>query len=152
MVIETQFDLSEALTAIRAVRSVCDLPIICSFSYDRGSRTMMGLKPQQVAEALNQNDDVFAIGVNCGKSLEDNVQVLQVLREKSEKPLWFKPNAGAPQTDGEGSLYYPTTPQQVGDAAQTWIENGAAFVGGCCGTSPEHLAAIATTAHSNKKD
>ncbi len=141
LVIETQYDLNEALTAIRAVRSFSDIVLICSFSYDRGTRTMMGLKPTQVTEALNETD-VFAIGVNCGKSLESNLAVLETLHGLTQKALWFKPNAGAPETDGSGSVQYRISPQVMGDHAAIWVAKGARFIGGCCGTSPQHLAAI----------
>lgn len=141
LVIETQYDLNEALAAIRAVRSISDIALICSFSYDRGTRTMMGLKPAQVAEALNETD-VVAIGVNCGKSLESNLEVLDTLNTLTDKFLWFKPNAGAPETDGAGSVRYNISPEDMGSNAQLWLSKGARFIGGCCGTSPEHLAAI----------
>jgi len=141
LVVETQYDLNEALAAIRAVRSISDIALICSFSYDRGTRTMMGLKPNQVVEALKETD-VFAIGVNCGKSLETNLQVLETLRSITDKPLWFKPNAGAPETDETGGLHYHIAPEDMGSQAKEWVTKGARFVGGCCGTSPQHLAAI----------
>jgi methionine synthase I (cobalamin-dependent) len=90
---------------------------------------------------LNETD-VFAIGVNCGKSLETNLQVLQTLKELTDKFLWFKPNAGAPQTDETGQVHYHISPAAMGEQAKEWVTSGARFVGGCCGTSPEHLAAI----------
>lgn len=146
LVIETQYDLNEALTAILAVRSISDIAIVCSFSYDRGTRTMMGTRPNQVAETLNQTD-VFAIGINCGKSLEANLEVLEILKPLTDKPIWFKPNAGAPEADGEGNVHYHISPEDFGNQANLWVEKGARFVGGCCGTSPEHLAAIRQNIH-----
>lgn len=141
LVIETQYDLSEAMTAIRAVRSISNIALVCSFSYDRGTRTMMGLRPNQVTDALNETD-VFAIGVNCGKSLQTNLEVLETYKSLTEKRLWFKPNAGSPETDGKGSVVYHISPEEMGSQAREWVSKGANFVGGCCGTSPEHLAAI----------
>jgi 5-methyltetrahydrofolate--homocysteine methyltransferase len=142
LVIETQFDLSEAQAAVRAIRSFSDIALICSFSFDRGKRTMMGVKPQQVVEAF-ANSHIQAIGVNCGKSLEANFEVLKELKSMTDLPIWFKPNAGAPETDGQGSIHYHITPAEMGEQAKLWVENGAKIVGGCCGTSPEHLRAIA---------
>lgn len=141
LVIETQYDLKEALTALRAVRSISDIALACSFSYDRGTHTMMGLKPSQAAEAL-KDTDVFAIGVNCGKSLETNLEVLETLRTLTDKLLWFKPNAGAPEADETGNVHYHISPEDMGTQAKKWVSSGARFVGGCCGTSPDHLAAI----------
>lgn len=142
LVIETQFDLNEAKAAIRGARSVTDLPLVCSFSYDRGVRTMMGVKPAQMAAEL-AGDGVVALGVNCGRSLEDNLKVLQDLRQAADLPIWFKPNAGLPHNDVEGTLQYEVTPEMMAAQVPLWIESGAKLVGGCCGTSPEHLKAIA---------
>jgi 5-methyltetrahydrofolate--homocysteine methyltransferase len=143
LVIETQFDLNEAQAAVRAVRSLdSEIALVCSFSYDRGVRTMMGVKPFQMAEIFNELS-VDALGINCGKSLEDNLSVLKTLKENTNKPIWFKPNAGLPTSSPDGSTNYDVTPEMMGALVPEWIEAGARLVGGCCGTSPEHLAAIA---------
>ena len=149
LVIETQFDLNEAQAAVRAVRSVdLEIALVCSFSYDRGVRTMMGVKPFQMADIFNEMA-VDALGVNCGKSLEDNLAVLKTLKENTAKPIWFKPNAGLPTSNPDGSTSYDVTPEMMGAQASVWIEAGARLVGGCCGTSPEHLAAIAGVVKGN---
>lgn len=145
LVIETQFDLNEALAAVRAARSVSDLPVVCSFSYDRGTRTMMGVKPAQVGKELS-GTGVTALGINCGRSLDDNLKALNELRQSTDLPIWFKPNAGMPRTNENNQLVYDVTPEKMGEAVAQWIEAGASLVGGCCGTSPEHLAAIARAA------
>ena len=142
LVIETQFDLNEAKAAIRGARSVTDLPLVCSFSYDRGTRTMMGVKPAQVGKEL-ADAGVSALGINCGRSLDDNLKALQELRQATDLPLWFKPNAGMPRTDDNGKLIYDVTPEMMAAQVPQWIEAGARLIGGCCGTSPEHLKAIA---------
>lgn len=145
LVIETQFDLTEAQAAVRAVRSVSDLPLVCSFSYDRGTRSMMGVKPAQMGKELS-GSGVTALGINCGRSLDDNLKALNELRQATDLPIWFKPNAGMPRTDENNQLVYDVTPEQMGEAVAQWVEAGAHLVGGCCGTSPEHLAAIARAA------
>jgi len=142
LVIETQFDLNEALAAVRGVKSVTDLPLVCSFSYDRGTRTMMGLRPAQAAQAL-AGAGLAAIGINCGRSLEDNRRALDELRAATDLPIWFKPNAGLPHSDAEGRMIYDVTPAMMGEQVAGWVAGGAVLVGGCCGTSPEHLRAIA---------
>jgi 5-methyltetrahydrofolate--homocysteine methyltransferase len=148
LVIETQFDLTEAQAAVRAVRSLdSEIALVCSFSYDRGVRTMMGVKPAQMAEFFNEMA-VDALGINCGKSLDDNLAVLKTLKENTSKPIWFKPNAGLPTANPDGNTSYDVSPQMMGDQAKTWIAEGARLVGGCCGTSPEHLAEIATKVRS----
>ena len=142
LAIETQFDLGEAKAAIQGVRSVSDLPLICSFSYDRGRRTMMGVSPTQAARQL-ADLGVDAIGINCGRSLEENLQNLVELRQVTSLPIWFKPNAGLPQVDEQNRTSYSVTPAEMGAQAPAWLAAGAQIIGGCCGTTPEHLAQIA---------
>ena len=146
LVIETQFDLNEAKTAIRGAQSVTDLPLICSFSYDRGTRTMMGVKPSQMGKELSEMN-LSALGINCGRSLEDNLKALRELKQSTDLPIWFKPNAGLPRVDENnnlsGEVIYDVTPEMMAAQVAVWIEAGASLVGGCCGTSPEHLTAIA---------
>ena len=142
LAIETQFDLGEAKAAIQGVRSVTELPLVCSFSYDRGKRTMMGVSPTQAARQL-ADLGIDLIGINCGRSLEENLQNLVELRQTTSLPIWFKPNAGLPQIDANNRTTYSLTPAEMGDLVPAWLEAGAQIVGGCCGTSPEHLAYIA---------
>ncbi len=145
LVIETQFDLTEAQMAIEGVRAVSELPLICSFSFDRGTRTMMGVKPAQIGQLLPELG-VNAIGINCGRSLDDNLKALQELRSVTDLPIWFKPNAGLPELDEEGHPVYSLTPELMGARVCDWLEAGANIVGGCCGTSAEHLRQIALAA------
>ena len=145
LVIETQFDLGEAKAAIQGVRSVSSLPLVCSFSYDRGRRTMMGLSPAQAARQVGELG-IDVIGINCGRSLDENLQNLSELRQATNLPIWFKPNAGLPQVDAEGNTFYTVTPAEMGALVPAWLQAGAQVVGGCCGTSPEHLAHIARAA------
>ena len=148
LAIETQFDLSEAKAAIQGVRSVTDLPLVCSFSYDRGKRTMMGVSPTQAARQLaDLGTDL--IGINCGRSLEENLQNMVELRQATSLPIWFKPNAGLPQIDENNRTSYSLTPGEMGALGPVWLEAGAQVVGGCCGTSPEHLAHIAQAVKMN---
>lgn len=142
LVIETQFDLTEAKAAVRAARSVSDLPLVCSFSYDRGTRTMMGVKPSQMAREL-EDMGLSALGINCGRSLDDNMKALGELRAATTLPIWFKPNAGMPRTTENNELVYDVSPADMGEQVASWVQAGARLVGGCCGTSPEHLATIA---------
>ena len=147
IVIETQFDLNEATAAVQGVRSVDqDIPLVCSFSFDRGTHTMMGVSPEVFAEKITALD-VDVLGINCGRSLSENLEALKQLRQVTEKPIWFKPNAGLPEVDDEGRSCYAVSPKEMGALAPEWIEAGAQIVGGCCGTSPDHLAEIAKAAH-----
>jgi 5-methyltetrahydrofolate--homocysteine methyltransferase len=140
--VETQFDLNEVKIAIETIQRVSSRPIVCSFSYDRGTRTMMGVKPSQTATEL-AGFGLSAIGINCGKSLEDNLNALIELRQATQLPIWFKPNAGMPKLDADGKPVYEVSPEDMGNQVQKWIDAGANIIGGCCGTSPAHLKSIA---------
>jgi 5-methyltetrahydrofolate--homocysteine methyltransferase len=142
LVIETQFDMGEIKAAIDAARSVSSLPLVVSLSYDRGIRTMMGISPTQAGKELEKLP-VDIVGINCGRSIEENYQNLRELRQVTTKPIWFKPNAGLPHIDANGKLVYDVTPEVMGQQVQSWLEAGAQIIGGCCGTSPGHLKEIA---------
>lgn len=142
LVLETFFALEEATAAIEGVQSVSKLPLIVSFSFDQGTRTMMGLTPTQVAKTMAPLG-IAALGANCGRSLDEMIQVVQeYVAANTSLPLWIKPNAGLPRMDGDISVY-DTTPETMGEYAKKFIAAGAKIVGGCCGSSPAHVAAIA---------
>lgn len=142
LIIETQFDLGEATAAYEGARGATDLPIILSFSFDMGTNTMMGLKAAQVAKEVTAlGADI--VGVNCGRSLDENFINLQEMRAATHLPIWMKPNAGLPRMTDDDVAIYDVTPEMMGEAAERWLEAGAQIVGGCCGTSPDHLRKIA---------
>ena len=146
-VIETHFALDEAGAAIEGVKQVSDLPIVISFSFDRGVRTMMGVKPTQVVKAFKAMG-VAAVGANCGTTLENMEKIVQeYAATDSGLFIWAKPNAGLP-TVVNGIATYDVSPQQMADAALRNVELGARIAGGCCGSTPEHVAAIARAVKS----
>lgn len=145
LVIETMFDMAEATAAIEGARARTSLPIVCCFSYDMGAATMMGLRPAQVAQELTALG-VDVIGVNCGKSLVDNLTALQAVRAATDKPIWMKPNAGLPRMGADDKAVYDVTPEEMGAQARLWVQAGARVIGGCCGTTPERLREIAKAA------
>ena len=141
LVIETQFSMDEARAGFEAVRKVSDLPVVVSFSYDRGTRTMMGVKPSQAAMAFAELG-VAMIGVNCGTTLDNALLVLKEYREAAPTlPAWVKPNAGLPRMEGLRAVY-DVTPDQMGEFAQAAVRMGAKVVGGCCGSTPAHIGAV----------
>ena len=147
--IETQFDLGEIKAAVKGARSASKLPLVVSISYDRGKRTMMGVSPSQAAREL-QELPIDMLGINCGHSLEENLQNLVELRSATTKPIWFKPNAGLPRIDSSGNTIYEITPDGMGSQVPAWLAAGAQVVGGCCGTSPEHLVEISSQVASQR--
>ena len=147
LLLETFFALEEAQAAIDGVQRASKLPLVVSFSYDQAGKTMMGLSPTQVARALAPRG-VAAIGANCGKSLEEMEKVLSEYAALNlGVPLWIKPNAGLPRMDGDHSVY-DLTPAMMGEAIARFVKMGARIVGGCCGNTPAHVAAIARAARS----
>ena len=142
LVIETMFAFEEADAAFKAARSITDLPIVVSFSYDRGVRTMMGVKP---ADMIKHYKEMGAslVGANCGTTLENMEKVAQEYAAAEPGfPLWAKPNAGLPRMV-EDATVYDVLPAQMGEFALKYMALGARVVGGCCGNTPEHIAAIA---------
>jgi methionine synthase I (cobalamin-dependent) len=143
LVIETMSDLEEAQLAVRAAVET-GLPVVACMVYDSGKekdRTMMGHTPEQAAEALTKaGADV--IGANCGQGIAGFVSICQRLRAGTGRPIWIKPNAGLPRVV-DGRACYDTTPQEFASHVPALIEAGAAFIGGCCGTSPTFIAALA---------
>jgi len=108
----------------------------------------MGLSPTAMVEAIGPLG-VVAIGANCGRSLDDMAAVVKELAAaKGGLPMWVKPNVGLPRMDGDVARY-DTTPAQMAAFTARFIQMGAQVVGGCCGTSPEHLAAIANVARQS---
>jgi 5-methyltetrahydrofolate--homocysteine methyltransferase len=141
LVLETFFALEEALWAVDGIRSVTELPLIVSFSFDQGTRTMMGVRPADVVAAFEPLG-VAAIGANCGRSLEDNDTVVHEFLRATSVPVWIKPNAGVPHVVGD-SVVYEADPETLAAHVADYARQGARIVGGCCGTTSEYTAAIA---------
>ncbi len=142
LVLETFFSLDEGLWALEGIQSASDLPLVVSYSYDQGTKTMMGLSPTQVVEAFAPLG-IAAIGANCGKSLADtDVIVEELVAAADGLPLWVKPNAGVPRMVGD-AVIYDAGPEDLAEHVRGYVARGARIVGGCCGSTPEHIAAIA---------
>jgi 5-methyltetrahydrofolate--homocysteine methyltransferase len=142
IVIETMSDLVEARLAIEAARST-GLPVVACMVFDAGKnrdRTMMGVTPEQAAEELTAaGADV--IGANCGIGIEGYIPICSTLAAATIRPIWIKANAGLPELEN-GQVVYRTTPEEFAGHVSSLVEAGATFVGGCCGTSPQFIAAI----------
>ena len=144
LLIETMFAFEEATAAFEGARSVTDLPIVISFSYDRGTRSMMGVKPKDVIRKYSEMGATL-VGANCGTTL-DNMEavVKEYVDTVPDFPLWVKPNAGVPHMDIETEQgVYDMGPEDMAEFSKKYVALGAKVVGGCCGNTPEHIAAIA---------
>ena len=141
LLIETMSDLGEAQAAIDGARRVTDLPIVCTFSFDTHGRTMMGLKPETVAEQIGPL--VEGVGANCGRDPAEFPTFLQAMRSAAPNALlWAKPNAGLPRVVGDETVY-DATPAYMGQVALELCQAGAQIIGGCCGTTPDHIEVMA---------
>jgi 5-methyltetrahydrofolate--homocysteine methyltransferase len=142
LLIETMSDLSEARAAIEGTRRSTQLPLFCTFSFDTRGRTMMGVRPKQVAQELGML--LLGTGANCGRDPDEYMGFLHEMREAAPQTiLWAKPNAGLPRLGRNGQIIYDAAPQVLGELTPLLVEAGAQIVGGCCGTTPAHIAAMA---------
>jgi 5-methyltetrahydrofolate--homocysteine methyltransferase len=142
LLLETMFCQIEAGAAIDGVRRATDLPFVLAFSFDRGTRTMMGTTTAEVV-ALAVEQGAAAVGANCGTSLENMSAIVAELTAAAPGlPLWIKPNAGLPRMTGDSAVY-DVTPDDFAQAARDYVAAGARVVGGCCGSTPDHVRAIA---------
>mgnify|MGYP003575572126 FL=1 len=144
ILIETMFAFEETTAAFEGARSVTDLPIVVSFSYDRGTRSMMGVKPKDVIKRYSEMGAAL-VGANCGTTLENMEAVVKEYAATTPNfPLWVKPNAGVPRMDIQTEQgVYDMSPEDMAAFSLKYVELGAKVVGGCCGNTPEHVAAIA---------
>jgi 5-methyltetrahydrofolate--homocysteine methyltransferase len=145
--IETMSDLAEMRAAIEGVRRATpDAPIFATLSFDTGGRTMMGVRPQQAAELL-RSLGVAAMGANCGREIEETAAAVRAMRTVApEVPVMIKPNAGLPRIE-QGQPIYDLTPEALATYARQWAAEGFRVIGGCCGTTPDHIRSIARVLH-----
>jgi len=149
LLVETMNDIEEALCAVRMARAHTALPVFCTFAFNAKGRTMMGLRPGDAAQrAAEAGAD--AVGANCGEGPDAVLAALTGMREAVNLPLITQSNAGIPQVGAEEATVWDTTPEQLADHARAFVEAGARVVGGCCGTGPAHIAAIAAALASER--
>ncbi len=142
ILVETMGDLNEAKAAIEGAKQATDVPIFCTMSFDTHLHTMMGVNPRQAVQELSPLG-LAAIGANCGRTLEDMEEIIRQMKEvASATPLIAKPNAGLPHMVDDQPVY-DVTPQVMAKFARRYAELGARIIGGCCGSTPAHIAAIA---------
>lgn len=142
--IETFYALDEAEQAIKAVKENTSLEVICTFTFDKtenGFKTLMGITPQQMTESLILCG-VDVVGANCGSGFEDMIEIVKKIREVSSRiPIIIQANAGLPTIEN-GNLIYSETPEKIKKIIPRIVEAGANIIGGCCGTTPEHIKVI----------
>ena len=139
-VVETMMSLQECRAAVLAIKEVSDLPIMVTLTYNEDGRTLFGTPPETAVVVL-QSLGVDAIGVNCSTGPAEMIALVEKMAEYSTVPLIAKPNAGLPELE-DGKTVYKMTPDMFADAMTGLVKAGASIVGGCCGTTPEHIRAL----------
>jgi methionine synthase I (cobalamin-dependent)/5,10-methylenetetrahydrofolate reductase len=141
LVIETHTDLAEVAEAVRAARMVTSIPLVASLTFTRDDRTLLGETPARTAERLAEMDLDY-IGANCSGGPAQLLRVLGQMRAAApEMRFSVMPNAGWPERV-DGRIMYPATAEYFGKYARAFCQAGASIIGGCCGTTPEHIAAM----------
>jgi homocysteine S-methyltransferase len=142
LIFETFADLYEIVEAIAAARETApELPVIASMTFTRDNRTLLGDSPAKVARRIHQTG-ADVIGINCSGGPNQLLNILKRMREAvPEGAFSVMPNAGWPQ-QVEGRIMYPAGPEYFGDYALSFWREGACLIGGCCGTTPEHILSM----------
>jgi 5-methyltetrahydrofolate--homocysteine methyltransferase len=143
--IETMSEIAEACTAIKAAKENTDLEVVCTFTYNKTVqgyyRTMMGASPEEMVAAV-KDAGADIIGANCGIGFDQMIEVIHAIRAADKStPVLIHANAGMPVIQN-GKTVFPETPEIIRPKIKELIKAGANIVGGCCGTTPEHIRVI----------
>jgi 5-methyltetrahydrofolate--homocysteine methyltransferase len=147
-VIETMLDIQEARAALIAINEICDLPVMVSMTYEKDGRTLNGTDPVSALITL-QSLGADAVGCNCSTGPSDMMNVIREMKEFVRIPLLAKPNAGMPRLIN-GVTSFDMGPDEFASYVEDFIAAGANLLGGCCGTTPDHIAAAALSAKGKK--
>jgi 5-methyltetrahydrofolate--homocysteine methyltransferase len=147
--IETQFDLMEAKAAVVAARRECDLPVMVSMTFEQGL-SLTGSTPAVFAETM-QNMSVDIVGTNCSTGPEQMLAVVEEMLPLCSCPVLAEPNAGLPELR-DGQTVFPLEPEEFAQKTAIFAAKGARILGGCCGTGPEHLAALSRAVRHMRTD
>ncbi|MBN1943116.1 MAG: homocysteine S-methyltransferase family protein [Phycisphaerae bacterium] len=142
--VETMMALEEAACAIKSAKALdATVDVLATMTFEKGAqgyRTMMGVSPAQaVAGLIEAGADV--VGSNCGNGIEGMVEVAAEFRQHTDRPILIHANAGVPQLIG-GKTVFRQTPEDFAASVDALLDAGATIVGGCCGTTPDHIRAI----------
>ena len=145
VVIETMFALEESTLAIRAAKENTKLTVMATMTFDKGPRglfTMMGVTPERAAKEL-QDAGADILGSNCGNGVEVMTEVARQIRGATDGPVLIHSNAGIPAIV-KGQIVYPEAPEFMAPHFKVMADMGVNVIGGCCGTTPKHIKALAS--------
>lgn len=143
LVVETMMSLAEARATLIAAKETCDLPVIISMTYNEDGRTLYGTDPKTAVVVL-QSLGADAIGINCSTGPKEMICLVEQMKEYANVPILAKPNAGMPELI-DGETVYAMTPEEFAGYGRQLVEAGAGIIGGCCGTTKEHITALSQT-------
>ncbi|MBR2518288.1 MAG: homocysteine S-methyltransferase family protein [Selenomonadaceae bacterium] len=141
LIIETCIDIQEMRATLLAAHDACNLPVICQLSYSEDGRTVTGTDPQSAAVILDAMG-ASIIGVNCSLGPAQLVPVVKILAENCRVPVSVQPNAGMPYLE-DGKTKFPMDAKTFGGWGKALVDAGATYLGGCCGTTPDHIRELA---------
>lgn len=141
LVVETMMSLAEARAAVIAAKETCDLPIFVTLTFHEDGRTLFGTDPATAVNVL-QSLGVDAIGANCSTGPDEMCEIIREMKKYANVPIIAKPNAGMPELVN-GETVYAMTAEEFAEAGQRLVDAGASVLGGCCGTTPAHIMALA---------
>jgi len=144
ILIETMADLAEIRCAVKAARSVSSLPILAQMTFTEKGRTIFGVTPEEAGRAL-VDLGVDGVGINCSLGPAEMVPIIERLAKTVSVPVSAQPNAGLPVLDERERIVYPVGPKEFSLWGPRLVAVGARLLGGCCGTTPEHIANLRRT-------
>lgn len=150
LMLETFTNPIELKAAILAVGQVCDLPIVAQMSLVDQNETYYGNNISDVFTEISHYQHVSSVGLNCSLGPAGMLKALDVIRNLTDKPIAIQPNAGLPQ-EVDGRSIYMSTPEYMAEYSKRFFEKGVSIIGGCCGTTPEHIKQISQTIISMDK-
>lgn len=142
IIAETMINIEETLAAVDAASQVCDLPVLCSMTAEADGSIFSGGNAVEAALAL-ESAGASAVGINCSVGPDQLVSVVRNIKEAVSIPVIAKPNAGMPVIDDKGNAVYSMGAAEFAKHMKVLVENGASIIGGCCGTTPEYIKAVA---------
>ncbi len=149
ILIETMMEITELKAALLAAKQVApDMVVVCQMTFTENGTTIMGTTPEIAATVLTGLGAHY-VGVNCSTGPEGLLDVVRKMGQTTELPLSVQPNAGLPEMEGEETVYRES-PEHMASFVARFVESGAKIVGGCCGSTPAHIAAIAREAKNCK--
>lgn len=150
LVVETMMSLQESRAALIAAKETCpDLPVMVTMTFESDGRSLFGTDARTAAVVL-ASLGADAVGANCSTGPDQMAEVIRCMAQVTEIPIIAKPNAGLPSLNGEGQTVYDMGPEEFGRDMELLWEAGASILGGCCGTTPEHICAMTRTLSSRQ--